>query len=444
MSKIIIGLVIIILIVVGWIAFIAGKESGEDKYGIALSDAEIYMEHGLYQLAIAEFSKALDIKENEKVRKEMVDAYEKRLKEDDDLIYAFQDVLNDYMKKYGYTDDNAEKLANLYIETNEPDEAYKVLKNAINSGIENAKLAEYAEQIRYSYELSTAEYDDFSPLSNGLYSVSANGIWKRIKADGNSLRGGAEYRYISQLNKNSIALFNGGEESRLINTSGVVYGIFKYPVFQAGIYSEELIGIMKDDKWNYYNSFAEKQFGDYDFGGNFINGKTAVLQNGKWFIIDNKGETQGDKKFDDLVLSSTGVHITNNVIIASEDGKYRFYNESLESIGDFSCDYIDKNTNDGLLAFKQGEKWGFVDITGKVVIEPQYDEAKSFSNGLAGVCVDGRWGFINKGNKVVIEPMFSDVDYFNSSGVCMVSSPSPDRTGVYWKTLKLNIGIVGD
>lgn len=39
--------------------------------------------------------------------------------------------------------------------------------------------------------------------------------------------------------------------------------------------------------------------------------------------------------------------------------------------------------------------WGFVDNQGKVVIEPVYEDALSFSNGFAAVKKDGLWGYIN-------------------------------------------------
>ena len=45
--------------------------------------------------------------------------------------------------------------------------------------------------------------------------------------------------------------------------------------------------------------------------------------------------------------------------------------------------------------------YGFIDKNGKVVIEPQFDDAGYFSEGLAGVEKDGKWGFIVKsGNDV--------------------------------------------
>ena len=59
--------------------------------------------------------------------------------------------------------------------------------------------------------------------------------------------------------------------------------------------------------------------------------------------------------------------------------------------------------SNGLAAFKKGNGWGFIDYTGVFVIEPEYSNVCSFSEGYAAVQTsDGRWGYINtKGNWVV-------------------------------------------
>ena len=70
---------------------------------------------------------------------------------------------------------------------------------------------------------------------------------------------------------------------------------------------------------------------------------------------------------------------------------------------------------DGTYAAVQKDgKWGFIDADGKEVIEPQYEDARSFSNGYAAVQKDGKWGFINQDNEMVIEPEFDDARSFNS------------------------------
>jgi len=60
----------------------------------------------------------------------------------------------------------------------------------------------------------------------------------------------------------------------------------------------------------------------------------------------------------------------------------------------------------------ENEKWGFVDSTGKVVIQYQYEEAGSFNENLAAVKLEGKFGFINKTGITVIKPQFEEADHF--------------------------------
>jgi serine/threonine protein kinase len=76
---------------------------------------------------------------------------------------------------------------------------------------------------------------------------------------------------------------------------------------------------------------------------------------------------------------------------------------------------------DGLAAIRIGDhttgKYGFIDKEGKIVITPQFDEASSFSEGLAAVRIGdettGKYGFIDKEGKIVIAPQFDGASSFS-------------------------------
>ena len=55
-------------------------------------------------------------------------------------------------------------------------------------------------------------------------------------------------------------------------------------------------------------------------------------------------------------------------------------------------------------SIKVADKFGSMDVTGKAVIEPQYDNELIFSDGLAPVWVGGKMGYIDTAGKVVISP----------------------------------------
>jgi hypothetical protein len=60
-----------------------------------------------------------------------------------------------------------------------------------------------------------------------------------------------------------------------------------------------------------------------------------------------------------------------------------------------------------------GGKWGFVDKSGDVVIEAKFDKADGFSEGLAAVRMEGKWGFIDSGGKIKIQSQFDEANQFN-------------------------------
>jgi hypothetical protein len=65
-----------------------------------------------------------------------------------------------------------------------------------------------------------------------------------------------------------------------------------------------------------------------------------------------------------------------------------------------------------LVNWRKGSKVGFVDSSGKFKIQPIFDDALPFSDGLAAVKVGDKWGFIDAHGKTVIAPRFESAFYF--------------------------------
>ncbi len=66
-------------------------------------------------------------------------------------------------------------------------------------------------------------------------------------------------------------------------------------------------------------------------------------------------------------------------------------------------------------------KWGYIDRTSKQVISPQFDQADSFSEGLAAAWVKDNCGYINKTGKSIIKLHFSACEKF-SEGLASVKT----------------------
>jgi hypothetical protein len=80
--------------------------------------------------------------------------------------------------------------------------------------------------------------------------------------------------------------------------------------------------------------------------------------------------------------------------------------DCVENWGDFS---------EGLSRWMIGSKYGFIDHTGKMVIQPQFDLTDHFSEGLAAVMVNRKWGYIdNSGMMVIPANDFSNANPFHN------------------------------
>lgn len=61
---------------------------------------------------------------------------------------------------------------------------------------------------------------------------------------------------------------------------------------------------------------------------------------------------------------------------------------------------------DGRALIREGPHFGYIDTTGAVVVEPRFSDAWHFSEGLAPVQTDSLWGFINPEGELVVDPQF--------------------------------------
>ena len=62
-----------------------------------------------------------------------------------------------------------------------------------------------------------------------------------------------------------------------------------------------------------------------------------------------------------------------------------------------------------------GYKYGFIDKTGNFKINPQFDHARDFHNGLAAVKKEKEWGYVNSKGEWIVNPQFDKARPFGTS-----------------------------
>lgn len=202
-------------------------------------------------------------------------------------------------------------------------------------------------------------------------------------------------------------------------------------------FSQELAAVKIGDKWGYLDKtgkvVVKPQFSEaYSFSEELA----AVRVDDKWGYIDKTGGIVIKPQFIDAYSFSEGIAIVNRLGYIDKFGKQSIQIE-VEDSAYSDGDIIDvKNFSQGLAAVQIGGGgtcgpvlcvYGYIDKTGKMIVEPEFFEAREFSEGLAAVLTNdsaggvvvGEWGYINKRGQLVIKPIFSEANSF-SEGLAAV------------------------
>jgi len=179
---------------------------------------------------------------------------------------------------------------------------------------------------------------------------------------------------------------------------------------EVGEFSEGLAAVRIAGKWGFINKLGKyvinPQFDNVKY---FHEGLAPVRvgdeKAGRWGYIDKDGRYAINPQWDDVTEFNKSVAdvrigdiLTGKKRQISKDGKYI---SSTEGSFEYQCD-------NGLKLVGIGVHWdehdfsgryGFVDKTGTYVINPQFDDAYCFSDGVAPVRIGnvqtGKWGYID-------------------------------------------------
>ncbi len=113
----------------------------------------------------------------------------------------------------------------------------------------------------------------------------------------------------------------------------------------------------------------------------------AVVKTGDRFgLIDKKGNTVLEPVFEDIRWQAD-----NGVVLAcDQEGGWRLYSRDGKPVSEEKFDFI-FDFSEGLASVRRGDKYGYIDRSGTIVIPFLYEEAYSFSeDGLATVAKNGR------------------------------------------------------
>lgn len=92
--------------------------------------------------------------------------------------------------------------------------------------------------------------------------------------------------------------------------------------------------------------------------------------------------------------------------------KILFYFLSVIIFGLVSCSESKVDYEASIIPVQVGEKWGYINIKGEYLINPQFDKADFFYDGIALVKSGDKYGYIDKKGSFIINPQFIEATPF--------------------------------
>lgn len=425
--RMLVPIVMIVLYVASFYVLFNEKQSDNEEYNFYLESAREYWEQDIIVDAKANYIAAYEMNPSLELALEIGSLY----MQDDSYKNAInwgEDVI---IEDYPTDIEGYEFLTNIFFIQEDYVSFYETLETVEKRQLTSATIDDMESQIEYEF-FYIGEYNDVGIYSASMCLVLLGDNWGYVNLNGSKV---ISYSYSNAgyfasdlapvVGLDGLAYFIDSDG----NKKKVVVGVDN--VEEIGMIASGLFSVFNGEKWSYYDMDNEYVFGGYDEVSAMGNGIAAVKLDEMWSLVDTEGNVITDKLYEDIAMDEKLVVYRNERIFVYEDYYYYMIDETGKQIGDGQYQDVDVFNDETYAAVKIDDKWGFIDNTGTVVIEPIYEEAQSFSNGYAAVKFAGAWGFINLENELVIEYQFDGAKDFTSKGSVFVKIEDT------WKLLRL-------
>ena len=421
----------IVLCALGW--YVTGKDmiSRPMAYSRLMKQAEQYEKDKIYIRAIETYKEALEYKpESIEIQSRIAEDY---LSLGDES--SFINRCNSINSTYNYPISVVTRLADYYMENNRNDNAITLLTKARRVHEGNPDLAERYEKLRYTYKEVYVSYDEIWPMRNDSAVIVEEGRYGLIKPSGKAILRCANEAVLPLSNDRTQIPVKQEGETFFANNDGYRIEVPKEgrPVEALGVLCNGKAPAMIGGAYGYVDGqFNELTSFEWEDATVIQSGFGAVKKEGKWALINENLEVFTDYIYEDVKRDVYGYCSISGRVFAGRQGEYRLYNEKGEPVGDGVFEDAVPFVSQEPTAVKKDGKWGFIDLDGHMVIEPQYESAEGFNEGLAPVETLNGWGYITQDNRMVIADEFKGAHYF-------YKGYAPVKTGNSWSVIERNV-----
>lgn len=420
--------ILVVLLAVSWYQMISSAAKVEKQYQEYLTQARQYASKGITKYAIENYRNALAVKAEMDVYAEVAQYYKSQKMEKEQLAWC-----EDFFEKYPTQVKAYDCLIEAYLAQKDYASCWDILYTAQKRNISSAYIDQIRSSLEYVYQMDYDTYDDVGIYSNHYCPVFSKEAWGYIDCYGD-LCIACKYKAVGYYTQSGLSsVVTPKEEVFFIDSAGdkVLVSDEKFSAF--GLMIDDMFTAEKlNGKYVYLSKNFEILLEEYDEASAMNGGIAAVRVNEDWQIIDKNGNRTTQDIYRNIKLDEKNIAYRNErLFVQDSDGKYKLVDSTGKQIGAEKYEDAKIFSDNTYAAVKKNGRWGYIDKEGNMVIQPVFEDARSFANGLAAVKTDGKWGFIDAGGEMKIAAQFFDAKDFNDRGSCFVN------TGSKWQLLKL-------
>lgn len=429
--RMLVPIVLILLMIASWNTLISDAKKEKDEYEKYLSEARRYAEIKLTKPAMQYYLAALELNETVEIYKEVADYYEEESKETASMrsrISWGEKFIEAFPKaKEGY-----EILLEIYYEDENYQSCFEIISVANRRHIESEYILKIYDEIAYTYKLAYGSYDDVRSFSNQGAPVKKDEYWGMVNQQGGNILS-CQYQLVSSRNSRGYtAVVNQKDEPYFVDFEGAKILVAKEEYKKFGMLSEgRICAQKKNGAYIYLDEESNELFGDYEYASTFNQGVAVIKDKEGWKIINDKGEVISKRIYDNIVIDEREIAFRNECLFVQIDNTYSMIDIQGNQRGNLQFEDAKLFEGQTYACVMINGEWCFIDNKGVLKSDKTYEDARPFSNGLAGVKIDGKWGFVDLEEELKIPNIFMDAKEFNGKGSCFVNIDGK------WKMLKL-------
>lgn len=412
-------LVLVILCVAmggGWFSLARGNTALADQYEAHLAAGRSAAEIGATREVQEQMRAALALRPSFDLADELVTYLRDNAPQD-----MYVDELEKLVAAYPARAEGYELLAAAHAEDEKWSDAYAVLEAAAARDVASPTLTSEREAIAYRYTIAPQPYPEASPFTRFDVGIVNDGKdWAYVDAGGTTLDG--RYEAVSPYWAGQRAVVSEGLPQFVDDKARTTYVATRAGYASYGLYVDGLFdATLPDGTATFLTDAFRPAFGEtpYEAVTSFAGGLAGALRGGTWSVLNRAGETVGSG-YAALALDESRILVGQDRYFAKVGASFHLFDTKGERVGDGVYENARPFDTSGAAAVQVGGLWGFVDTSGAVVIEPGYEDARSFANGLAAVRTGGLWGYVSPAGDLVIPATFRDATRFSSKGTALV------------------------